>query len=91
LQLQQELASKKSWRSLKRAHDDYSAIMLKALADRLAEAFAELMHEKVRKELWGYAKMKIYPARNLSKKIPGHSPRTRLSCTTRPYGEENYF
>jgi len=37
-------------------HDDYSAIMLKALADRLAEAFAELMHEKVRKELWGYAK-----------------------------------
>ncbi len=37
-------------------HDDYSAIMLKALADRLAEAFAELMHEKVRKELWGFAK-----------------------------------
>jgi 5-methyltetrahydrofolate--homocysteine methyltransferase len=37
-------------------HDDYSAIMLKALADRLAEAFAELMHKKVRKEVWGYAK-----------------------------------
>jgi len=37
-------------------HDDYSAIMLKALADRLAEAFAELMHKKVRKEIWGYAK-----------------------------------
>ena len=36
-------------------HDDYSAIMLKALADRLAEAFAELLHEKVRKEIWGYA------------------------------------
>ncbi|MBL7883519.1 MAG: methionine synthase [Bacteroidia bacterium] len=36
-------------------HDDYSAIMLKALADRLAEAFAELMHKKVRKEYWGYA------------------------------------
>ncbi|MCB0402826.1 MAG: methionine synthase [Flavobacteriales bacterium] len=36
-------------------HDDYQAIMLKALADRLAEAFAELMHEKVRKEIWGYA------------------------------------
>lgn len=36
-------------------HDDYSAIMLKALADRLAEAFAELLHEKVRKEFWGYA------------------------------------
>jgi 5-methyltetrahydrofolate--homocysteine methyltransferase len=37
-------------------HDDYSAIMVKALADRLAEAFAELMHKKVRKELWAYAK-----------------------------------
>lgn len=36
-------------------HDDYSAIMLKALADRLAEAFAERMHEIVRKEIWGYA------------------------------------
>ena len=36
-------------------HDDYSAIMLKALADRLAEAFAELMHLRVRKEFWGYA------------------------------------
>ena len=35
--------------------DDYSDIMLKALADRLAEAFAERMHEHVRKELWGYA------------------------------------
>ncbi len=36
-------------------HDDYNSIMMKALADRLAEAFAERMHEKVRKELWGYA------------------------------------
>ncbi|MEO6813344.1 MAG: methionine synthase [Ginsengibacter sp.] len=36
--------------------DDYSKIMLQALADRLAEAFAELLHEKVRKEYWGYAK-----------------------------------
>ncbi len=36
-------------------HDDYSAIMLKALADRLAEAFAECMHERVRKDYWGYA------------------------------------
>lgn len=36
-------------------HDDYNAIMLKALADRLAEAFAELMHKKVRTEIWGYA------------------------------------
>ncbi|QIL39843.1 methionine synthase [Pedobacter sp. HDW13] len=37
-------------------HDDYNSIMAKALADRLAEAFAERMHERVRKEYWGYAK-----------------------------------
>ena len=36
-------------------HDDYNSIMAKALADRLAEAFAERMHERVRKEFWGYA------------------------------------
>ena len=36
-------------------HDDYNSIMVKALADRLAEAFAEYLHEKVRKETWGYA------------------------------------
>jgi 5-methyltetrahydrofolate--homocysteine methyltransferase len=36
-------------------HDDYSAIMLKALADRLAEAFTERLHQRVRKEFWGYA------------------------------------
>ena len=37
------------------ANDDYSAILFKALADRLAEAFAECMHQRVRKDLWGYA------------------------------------
>lgn len=37
-------------------HDDYSKIMLQALADRLAEAFAEVLHERTRKEFWGYAK-----------------------------------
>ena len=40
----------------KRANDDYSAIVAQALCDRLAEAFAEAMHAKVRRELWGYAK-----------------------------------
>ncbi|MGC4410648.1 methionine synthase [Rhizobium rosettiformans] len=38
-----------------RANDDYSSILVKALADRFAEAFAERMHEQVRKEFWGYA------------------------------------
>jgi 5-methyltetrahydrofolate--homocysteine methyltransferase len=37
------------------AHDDYNSILFKALADRLAEAFAELMHHKVRTDFWGYA------------------------------------
>jgi 5-methyltetrahydrofolate--homocysteine methyltransferase len=44
-----------------RANDDYSKIMITALADRLAEAFAEALHEKVRRELWAYA-----PDENLS-------------------------
>jgi 5-methyltetrahydrofolate--homocysteine methyltransferase len=43
-------------------HDDYAAIMLKVLADRLAEAFAERLHERVRREFWGYA-----PGEQLSK------------------------
>ncbi len=45
----------------KKDHNDYKAIMLEALADRLSEAFAELLHEKIRKEYWGYA-----PGENLS-------------------------
>jgi len=47
--------------ALKGANNDYDAILLKALADRLVEAFAERMHERVRKELWAYA-----PEENLS-------------------------
>lgn len=44
------------WKDMYRKdHNDYKAIMLEALADRLSEAFAELLHEKVRKEFWGYA------------------------------------
>ena len=42
-------------KAFENAGDDYSAIMVKALADRFAEAFAERMHERVRKEFWGYA------------------------------------
>ena len=45
-----ELAAK-----FEKDHDDYNSIMIKALADRLAEAFAEYLHKKVRKEHWGYA------------------------------------
>jgi 5-methyltetrahydrofolate--homocysteine methyltransferase len=46
--------------AFKKSNDDYNAILLEALADRLAEAFAERMHERVRKEFWGYA-----PSENL--------------------------
>jgi len=42
-------------KSFEEAHDDYSAIMVKALADRLAESFAEHMHQRVREEFWGYS------------------------------------
>ena len=46
-------------------HDDYSSIMLKALADRLAEAFAEYMHQVVRKNYWGYAEEETYSPEQL--------------------------
>ncbi len=51
LGLEEERISEK----FERANDDYRSIMVKALADRLAEAFAERMHERVRQEFWGYA------------------------------------
>ncbi|NQW76727.1 MAG: methionine synthase [Cytophagales bacterium] len=56
-------------------HDDYNSIMVKALADRLAEAFAELMHERVRKEYWGYAHDEILSNEDLiSEKYQGIRP-----------------
>jgi 5-methyltetrahydrofolate--homocysteine methyltransferase len=48
-----------------RQHDDYSSIMLKALADRLAEALTELLHARVRREFWGYAKDERLAAEDL--------------------------
>lgn len=56
-------------------HDDYSIIMIKALADRLAEAFAELMHAKVRKNFWGYAsREKLSNEELISEKYQGIRP-----------------
>jgi len=46
----------KKLKEFENKHDDYSAIMLKALADRLAEAFTELLHKRVRQEFWGYGR-----------------------------------
>uniref|UniRef100_UPI00333FB9B6 vitamin B12 dependent-methionine synthase activation domain-containing protein n=1 Tax=Diaphorobacter ruginosibacter TaxID=1715720 RepID=UPI00333FB9B6 len=49
------IGAEKKDKEFQSALDDYSGIMFKALADRLAEAFAECLHERVRKDLWGYA------------------------------------
>jgi 5-methyltetrahydrofolate--homocysteine methyltransferase len=57
-----ELAAK-----FEKDHDDYNSIMIKALADRLAEAFAEYLHEKVRKEHWGYANSEVLSNEELIK------------------------
>jgi 5-methyltetrahydrofolate--homocysteine methyltransferase len=56
-------------------HDDYSAIMLKALADRLAEAFAECLHRRVRTDLWAYAPQEILsPEELIAEKYQGIRP-----------------
>ena len=56
-------------------HDDYNSILLKALADRLAEAFAEFLHLKVRKEIWGYAQDECLENNDLiSEKYQGIRP-----------------
>ncbi len=56
-------------------HDDYNSIMVKAVADRLAEAFAELMHEKIRKDYWGYNKEESFDNEALIKEqYPGIRP-----------------
>ncbi|BCH54864.1 methionine synthase [Agrobacterium vitis] len=58
-----------------RANDDYSSIMVKALADRFAEAFAERMHERVRKEFWGYGADETYtPEELISESYAGIRP-----------------
>ncbi|GJD97010.1 methionine synthase [Methylobacterium iners] len=58
-----------------RANDDYRSILVKALADRIAEALAERMHERVRKEFWGYAPDEAYSPDELAKEeYPGIRP-----------------
>ena len=66
--------------------DDYSAIMLKALADRLAEAFAERLHQRVRTELWGYAADEPLSQRRADRReVPRHPPGAGLSGLPRPH------
>ena len=72
----------------KHANDDYSAIMVKALADRLAEALAERMHQRVRKEFWAYAPDETLAHRRTDRrKISRHPPGARLSGAARPHRE----
>ena len=54
-------------KKFEKEHDDYNTILIKAIADRLAEAFAELLHEKVRKEYWGYAENENLSSKELIK------------------------
>ena len=66
-------------------HDDYSAIMLKALADRLAEAFAERLHQRVRKRVVGLRGRRVAEQRSADRReVPRHPPRARLPGLPRP-------
>ncbi len=70
------------------AHDDYSAIMLKALADRLAEAFAESLHQRVRTDLWGYAPHEALRNDELiAEQYQGIPPGARLPGLPGPLGQ----
>jgi len=72
--------------------DDYSAIMVKALADRFAEAMAEYMHERVRKELWGYAKNEDLDQQDLIKEsYSGIRPAPGYPCQPDHTEKETIF
>ena len=71
-------ASRRGSSEFEAKHDDYSAIMLKALADRLAEAFAEHLHQRVRREFWGYAPTRALEQRGADRReVPRHPARRR--------------
>ena len=72
--------------------DDYSAILLESLADRLAEAFAERLHERVRRELWGYAPDERLDNVGLIKeKYDGIRPAPGLPRLPRPHREAGHL
>ena len=69
------IGSDKRTQAFEAAHDDYSAILLKSLADRLAEAFAECLHHRVRTDLWGYAAQEsLAPEQLIAEKYTGIRP-----------------
>ena len=74
------------------ANDDYSSIMVKALADRFAEAAAEALHEKVRKEFWGYAANEAYSVDDLIKEAyTGIRPAPGYPCQPDHTEKETIF
>src|SRR5712675_1538983 len=76
----------------KNANDDYSSILCKALADRLAEAFAERMHARVRREFWGYAPDEVLPPEDLIlEKYIGIRPAPFFSDDTAPTEKKTLF
>ena len=81
-------ASRRTLAQFEAQHDDYNAIMLKVLADRLAEAFAEHLHERVRREFWGYAPDERADGRATDRRdLPRHPPGARLSRLPGPHRE----
>lgn len=70
-------------------HDDYNKIMVKALADRLAEAFAEYLHERVRKVYWGYAPNENLSNEELIRENYWHPSGTGLPCLPGTYGKSH--
>ena len=59
--------------------DDYRAILMKSLADRLAEAFAEYLHLNLRRQWWGYAADETLDTRPGRREVPGHPPGARAT------------
>ena len=75
-------------RRFEHANDDYSSILVKALGDRFAEAFAEALHARVRRELWGYAPRRgVHPRSADHRALPRHPPCPWLSGPARPHGK----
>ena len=79
-------APTRSPRSSRREHDDYSAIIVKALADRLAEAFAEYLHAQARRD-WGYDEATQSQRRPDRREVPRHPPGVRLPGVPRSHRE----
>ncbi len=73
------------------SEDDYSLIMVKAITDRLAEAFAEYMHDRIRQDLWGYQTEKLSNEAMIKEKYQGNKACSRISGLSRAHCEKRYL